>query len=243
MKDFIKFFKNADFFSQLNIFKSFFQLPACVYHELCHILMIVLFLKKINYIKCVYFYKVFWGLKEVKESVQLKNGRSYPTSIIIYDSLQTYKFEISHVSHTKLCKILVSVAPLIGIAISFFISPYLFIYLLLSYRTACLSEQDFSNVTECSELCFEYCKTYYSTLNMDALIKLKKESLTKIIKQGNCVGIPCNDCYFYEEQIMESLCQIIEVKNPINTAADYNKAKVENAKKALRKYKLKRIVK
>lgn len=124
-KKFIVFFwKKCSFENKIRIIKTIFGLPAGMFHELCHIIMIFLFFGDINHIRCSHFYKV--------------------TGYTLY----TWEFTVNWNYRYKLQSFLVSIAPLVGILGSYFISPYLLLYLLVFYQESILSEQDFNNIKE-----------------------------------------------------------------------------------------------
>ena len=127
LHEFFQFWNSCKLNRKLIILRTFFNFPACVYHELCHIIMMVLFLKKFNF-KCNYFY-------EVKKTAD-------------YDALETYEFQASYNTKNNFIIFMVSFAPIFGVIGSFFISPYLFLYLLLSRHTSLLSQRDFNNIKE-----------------------------------------------------------------------------------------------
>jgi len=125
MNDFILFWKSASLINRLKIIRTILEIPGLIFHELCHIIFIVIFMRKITSIKFIYFYKV-----DKKTNI-----------------LNTYKFSISHTGYSNLLFIsIISIAPVLGIIFALFIIkifPYLFIYLILSYKTTFLSNEDF----------------------------------------------------------------------------------------------------
>jgi hypothetical protein len=122
MKALIEFYLACNIRTQFKIIMSFLGLPATIYHEISHLVMLLIFFNRIDDIKCNEFYKV--------------EG----------DSLTTYSFQIIFSSRNKTNLIIVSLAPIIGIVISPLVSWYLFIYLVLAYNRSTLSKQDFNNI-------------------------------------------------------------------------------------------------
>ena len=128
MKAFFKFYCSCDIIGRLKIFKSFFDMPAFFYHELCHVIVLFLFFNRINKVNLKYFYKV----------------SDYGTC------LNTYNLEIGFPSRNNFNIIAVSIAPLIGIFISPFISWYFFAYLIITHNVSVMSTQDYYNIRMCS---------------------------------------------------------------------------------------------
>jgi hypothetical protein len=72
----------------------------------------------------------------------------------------------------------------------------------------------------------------------------KVETLQEIIKQGDCFGIFCSDCYFFGFG-MDGCQANIDYRSKNNTETDWGNNKVELSKRALNKIredKLKRII-
>lgn len=122
------FFKSCSFYSKLQIIKSIVDLPAIIFHEICHVLMALVLFVKIRQIRCDYFYKI-------------ENN-----------TLFAYSFCVS--SETKdtligaLKRILINAAPVIGllVLIYFLFDSWALLYVGFSLKLFLLSKQDIENI-------------------------------------------------------------------------------------------------
>ena len=128
MKKVLRFYIHTTVFNRIGIIRVILELPAAIFHELCHILMCIILLQKIEYIRCYYFFKVV----EADTNCTLKS----------------YFFQIYHKNRDYFTSFLICVAPVVGVILSIFISYYLTLYLLLAYKGSFLSKQDVLNVKE-----------------------------------------------------------------------------------------------
>lgn len=130
MKDLISFFRHTNYTNKFIIIYYIITIPALIYHELCHVVFMLLTLRKITKVN-------IRGFKVDKDD---KNVLHLPYCVIgiRFGSLGKENFSI----------VLISIAPLIGIILSIFISPYFFYYLMFSHKMAFLSNQDYSNIIE-----------------------------------------------------------------------------------------------
>jgi hypothetical protein len=137
MKKFIRFYFKASIINKLKILRSLFAIPALVFHELCHYVFIIGSGRIVIEQGFVYFYRI-----TINENLS--------------ESLDTYSYSITHRgNYIPLIVNLISIAPVIGFVGSFMIIPqfpYLFIYLLLCYKTALLSEADFKVIRDNSNI-------------------------------------------------------------------------------------------
>jgi len=126
MKDLIKFFRDTNYTNKFIIIYYIITIPALIYHELCHVVFMLLTLRKITKVN-------IRGFKLDKDD---KNVLHLP-----HCAIKSYGKENFSI-------VLISIAPLIGIILSIFISPYFFYYLIFSHKISFLSNQDYSNIIE-----------------------------------------------------------------------------------------------
>lgn len=121
-----EFFKRVNFKIKLSILITLFELPAVVYHELCHVIGAILTFSRITKIEVNYFYKV--------------EG----------EYLKSYEFTVNTNTRGKfvhLRALIINVAPVIGILILLLIDLRFIYWIIASIKTFWLSKVDIENVT------------------------------------------------------------------------------------------------
>jgi hypothetical protein len=127
MKEVVNFYLfRLDFKNRLIFWRHIFELPAALFHEVCHIFFIYVFLLKINFISFNRFYKV-------EGSVLYLNN-----------------IAIGYKTGNKFSTIIISLAPFIVFLLSPIISWWVFLYFVITFKSGLRpSYQDMSNVVNC----------------------------------------------------------------------------------------------